>query len=97
LLSDALDFSVSSHAGWGYAGASMHDPCPVAYLLEPNLFTMRDLFVSVETLPGENFGRTTADARGVLGRSTNARVAVDADQRRLMDFILDRLEAKFGR
>jgi purine nucleosidase len=51
LLSDVLTHSVGSHAGWGYPGASMHDPCPVLYLIRPELFTMQALYSASKPTP----------------------------------------------
>jgi purine nucleosidase len=92
-LSDVLQHSVDSHAGWGYPGASMHDPCPVVYLVQPERFEMQEMYVFVETNVGENFGRTTGDPRGRWGRKANMKVAVGADSRGVVEFMLQRLES----
>jgi purine nucleosidase len=60
--------------GLGTAGHPMHDPCVVAYLLWPELFSGRDCFVEVETGTGPLRGRTTVDWNGRLKRAPNARV-----------------------
>jgi purine nucleosidase len=90
-LSEVFGHSVESHLGWGYPGASMHDPCPVVYLLHPELFEMQTTFVIVDTQPGVNFGRTIGDYKGRFGRGTNAKVAMKID-RQVVDFMLERLE-----
>jgi purine nucleosidase len=91
-LSNVLTHSVDSHAGWGYPGASMHDPCPVVYLIRPELFTMQHMYLGVEVQPGENFGRTTGDPLGRYRQAANASVAVQAEQRAVIEFMIDRLE-----
>jgi purine nucleosidase len=91
-LSAVWQHSVDSHANWGYPGASMHDPCPIIHLLAPERFEMQEMYVHVETQPGLNFGRTTGDPRGRTGRPPNARVAVRADHRAVIEFLLERLE-----
>jgi purine nucleosidase len=91
-LSDLLTHSLESHAGWGYPGASMHDPCPIIHLIRPELFTMRQMAVGIETQPGENFARTTGDPQGRWGRPANVNFAIDADRRELIEFLIGRLE-----
>ena len=60
--------------GLGTAGHPMHDPCVIAYLLWPELFSGRDCFVEVETGAGPLRGRTTIDWNGRLKRAPNALV-----------------------
>ena len=91
-LSDLLTHSLESHAGWGYPGASMHDPCSIIHLIRPELFTMRQMALGIETQPGENLARTTGDPRGRWGRPANVNVAIDADRRELIEFLIWRLE-----
>jgi purine nucleosidase len=91
-LSEVWQHSVDSHAGWGYPGASMHDPCPIIHLLHPEFFELRTMYVHVETQPGSNFGRTTGDPKGKTGETPNARVAMRADHRAVIEFLLERLE-----
>jgi purine nucleosidase len=64
----------------GFAGAPLHDPCVIAYLIAPELFASRDLFVAIVT-QGEAMGRTIVDWWGTTGQAANARVvtAIDAD------------------
>ncbi len=48
----------------GRVGAPLHDPCVIAYLLRPELFSGRDCHVEVETLSELTMGRTVIDWRG---------------------------------
>lgn len=63
------------------------------YLLHPEFFDMREMYVHVETQEGINFGRTTGDPKGRLGRKPNAKVAVKVDVRGVIEFMMRRLEA----
>jgi purine nucleosidase len=67
--------------GLGTAGHPMHDPCVIAYLLWPDLFTGRDCHVDIETEAGPLRGRTTIDWNNRLKRLPNAFVVdkVDAE------------------
>lgn len=64
----------------GGAGAPLHDPAAVAWLLRPDLFAARDCAVSV-TLAGPARGRTEIDRWGRSAAAANARVleTLDAD------------------
>lgn len=60
--------------GLGTAGHPMHDPCVIAWLLWPELFSGRDCFVEIETGSGSLRGRSTIDWNGRLKRPVNALV-----------------------
>jgi purine nucleosidase len=60
--------------GLGTASHPMHDPCVIAWLLWPELFSGRDCFVEIETGPGSLRGRSTIDWNGRLKRPANALV-----------------------
>lgn len=53
---------------FGGSGAALHDPCAVAWLLRPDLFTARDCAVEVDLGPGPGRGRTLIDRWGRTGR-----------------------------
>lgn len=73
--------SVPPPARLGGRGEPLHDPCAVAWLLRPDLFTSRDCAVSVDLGPGPNRGRTVIDRWGRTGAAANATVleTLDAD------------------
>jgi purine nucleosidase len=58
----------------GRAGAPLHDPCVIAWLLRPELFTGRRCHVAIETEGEHTVGRTVVDWHGRLGRAPNALV-----------------------
>lgn len=66
---------------YGMEGAPLHDPCVVAYLLRPELFTGRLINVEVETGSDLTLGMTVADWWGVTKRKKNAMFigGVDSD------------------
>lgn len=66
---------------YGSDGGPLHDPCVIAYLLQPQLFGGRDCNVCVETASELTMGMTVIDWWGVSGRAANAKVMrqVDAD------------------
>jgi purine nucleosidase len=74
-------------------GHPQHDPCVVAWLLWPELFTGRDCHVVVETCSEATIGRSTIDWWGSIGRPANAHVIdrIDAEA------LFDRMIAALGR
>lgn len=76
---------------YGMAGAPLHDPCVVAYLIEPALFTGRRCHVEVETVSETTMGMTVVDWWGVTGREPNALVMRDVDADGFRRLVLDRL------
>jgi purine nucleosidase len=66
-------------AKYGSLGAPLHDPCVVAYLIAPDLFSGRNINVVIETKGEFTTGMTVADWWGVSGRPANARFMGDID------------------
>lgn len=68
-------------AKYGSQGAPLHDPCVIAYLIRPSLFTGRHINVEVETRSDLTLGMTVADWWGVTKRPKNAMFmgGIDAD------------------
>ena len=68
-------------AKYGGDGAPLHDPCVIAYLLQPDLFKGRRINVEIEVQSELTLGMTVADWWGVSKREPNALFmgSVDAD------------------
>ncbi|MEL7256526.1 MAG: nucleoside hydrolase [Pseudomonadota bacterium] len=66
---------------YGSEGAPLHDPCTIAYLIRPDLFSGRHVNVEIETTSELTLGMTVADWWGVTDRAPNAQFmgSVDAD------------------
>ncbi|MEM1342779.1 MAG: nucleoside hydrolase, partial [Pseudomonadota bacterium] len=64
---------------YGSAGAPLHDPCVIAYLLRPGLFSGRHINVEIETNSELTRGMTVADWWGVTDRAANATFMGDVD------------------
>ena len=66
---------------YGSEGAPLHDPCVIAYLIRPDLFSGRHINVEIETGSALTLGMTVADWWGVTERKANALFigAVDAE------------------
>ena len=66
---------------YGSDGAPLHDPCTIAWILRPDLFTGRQINVEIETSSPLTRGMTVADWWGVTDRPANAYFlgGIDAD------------------
>jgi inosine-uridine nucleoside N-ribohydrolase len=68
-------------------GAALHDPCAVAWLLRPDLFTARDCAVEVDLGPGPGRGRTLIDRWGRTGRPSNVVLPETLDAEKFFDLL----------
>lgn len=75
----------------GDRGAPLHDPCAVAWLIRPDLFTARDCSVRMDLGPGPSRGRTLIDRWGSTGDPINAVVLETVDADRLFELLGERL------
>jgi len=58
---------------YGSEGAPLHDPCVIAFLIRPELFTGRLINVEIETASELTLGMTVADWWGITNRPRNAK------------------------
>ncbi len=72
-------------------GNPLHDPCVIAHLLRPGLFSGRRINVAVETSSPLTLGMTVADWSGVTGRPANATYLNQADAAGFFDLLFERL------
>ena len=76
-------------------GTPLHDPCTVAYLLQPDLFKTKLCNVSVETESELTIGHTAVDFWHVTDRPRNVKWACDVDADGFYDLLTERL-ARFS-
>lgn len=80
---------------YGSEGAPLHDPTVIAYLIQPDLFTGRDINVEIETTSELTMGATVADWWRVSGRDPNCTFMGDIDADGFFALLTDRL-ARLG-
>ncbi|MGV2702940.1 UNVERIFIED_CONTAM: pyrimidine-specific ribonucleoside hydrolase RihA [Aeromonas salmonicida] len=92
-----LDFFMIYHRDpkWGFAGAPLHDPCTIAWLLAPALFHGVECRVDIETRGLHTIGMTVVDRYGLTGKPANALVLLGLDRAGFIDLLVERLRA-FG-
>jgi len=76
---------------YGSAGAPLHDPCVIAYLLKPELFTGRFVNVEIEVNSPLTRGMTVADWWRVTDRAPNALFLGDLDADGFFALLVERL------
>lgn len=70
-----------------FAGHEQHDPCALAWLVAPGLFTSRDVLATVDLGPGSERGRTVFG----VGAEPNARLLETVDAEGFFALLTERL------
>ncbi|KAA0264461.1 pyrimidine-specific ribonucleoside hydrolase RihA [Hafnia alvei] len=73
------------------SGAAMHDPCVVAWLLKPDLFTSAHYWVGVETQGKYTTGMTVADVYNLTGNAPNTEVLLNVDREGFVKLLMERV------
>ena len=76
---------------YGTDGGPLHDPCVIAWVLRPELFTSRDVNVVVECESPLTMGMTVMDWWGVTNRKANATVCGGIDSDGFFELLAERL------
>ena len=76
---------------YGAEGGPLHDPCVIAYLLEPDMFQGKHVGVDIEIASEQTLGMTVVDWWGVTGKAANCTVMNGIDDAAFYDLIIDRL------
>jgi purine nucleosidase len=80
---------------YGSEGAPLHDPCTVAWLLQPGLFAIKRCNLSVEKESELTLGHTAVDFWHVTDRPHNVDWAYEVDADGFYKLLIERL-ARFG-
>lgn len=93
IVAELLDFFLEYHKDekWGFVGAPLHDPCTIAWLLKPEMFTTVERWVGVETQGKYTQGMTVVDFYNLTGKQPNATVMLDVDRQAFVDLLAERL------
>lgn len=91
-VAQLLDFFERfDEAKYGTDGGPLHDPCVIAWLLQPDLFAGRHVNVTVETGSELTMGATVVDWWHVTDRPKNATVMRDIDADGFFALLTERL------
>ncbi|MDR3495463.1 MAG: nucleoside hydrolase [Ancalomicrobiaceae bacterium] len=91
-VADMLNFSERFDLGkYGWIGAPLHDPCVIAYLLQPEIFVGRHINVEIELAGTYTTGMTVADWWGVSKRPANVTYLRDVDADAFFSLLVERV------
>ena len=86
-----LDFYRRHGRTGGAEDGPLHDPCTVAWLIAPELFSGRECHVAIETVSPLGLGRSYVDWWDSRGEPANALVMNEADAEGFFDLLVERL------
>ncbi|GHV76920.1 pyrimidine-specific ribonucleoside hydrolase RihA [Spirochaetia bacterium] len=89
LAAELLDFFSKYDRSLGFKGAPLHDPCAVACLIAPALFTTRDFHVAIETRGKYTSGMTLADLRFWTKEKPNVTANMDVNREGFIKLFMD--------
>lgn len=72
---------------FGLEAGPIHDATTIAYLINPDLFEVKDVFVEVDINRGPCYGRTVCDESNVLKQKANALVGVGINNDQFFDLV----------
>jgi inosine-uridine nucleoside N-ribohydrolase len=78
---------------FGFPAPAIHDPCAVAWAIDPAIVATRPMHVAVDLRSELSYGRTVCDVHGITGRSPNVDVGVDLDVDRFWELLVGALAA----
>jgi purine nucleosidase len=76
----------------GFDSPPVHDPCAVAYVIDPSVLHVRKAPLSVELTGTLTLGMTVADLRGPAPEGCTTSVALGLDAAKFWDLVVDALE-----
>ncbi|MCB5909485.1 uridine-preferring nucleoside hydrolase UriH [Streptomyces pinistramenti] len=90
---ELLDFFREAYReNQGFEFPPVHDPCAVAYVIDPDVMTVRKVPVDIELRGGLTLGMTVADFRAPAPADCTTQVAVTLDHERFWNLVVDALE-----
>ena len=98
LCVELLEFFAETYLRvFGFTSPAVHDPCAVAWLIDPSIVPTRPMRVDIETTAEFSYGRTICDVYGVTGRTPNAEVSDDLEVERFWDLMIGAVASYRGR
>jgi len=93
LVAELLDFFAKFHDETSdFDGSPLHDPCAVAWLIDPTLFTTKMCHVDIETKGTFTTGSTVVDYYDVQKKEKNTEVLFDIDRERFINLLAKHLK-----
>ncbi|MFD7667852.1 nucleoside hydrolase [Streptomyces sp. NPDC059788] len=90
---ELLDFFRDAYReNQGFEYPPVHDPCAVAYVIDPDVMTVRKAPVDIELTGGLTMGMTVTDFRWPIPEDCRTQVAVKLDHERFWNLVVDALQ-----
>lgn len=90
LVAELLEYFIKFHkeiCGWDFA--PLHDPCAIAWLINPDMFKSKKLNVQIDIDGEHTTGCTVTDFLNRLDLEPNTDVLLDVDRHQFIDMIID--------
>ncbi|MFD0897012.1 pyrimidine-specific ribonucleoside hydrolase RihA [Loigolactobacillus binensis] len=78
---------------WGFKGTPVHDPCTLAWLIEPSLFSSVKRNLDIETTGALTRGQTIVDYYSLTGKPVNAEILLDIQREQFVALLKQCLHA----
>lgn len=89
-MSGLMDFfRLAYKENQDFQNPPVHDPCTIAYIIDPSVVKTRRCAVDVENQPGLTFGETVADMRGPADPASHTQVTLDLDFEKFWNIVED--------
>ena len=80
LFGDIMNFTLQTQKKYnGLEAGPVHDVTCVAYLIDPSLFTMDDMYTEIDIAHGPSYGRSVCDTLHKMGHQPNSTVGIALD------------------
>lgn len=90
MVAELLDFFLIFHEKeWGFDFLPLHDPCTIAYLIDPSIFVTEPYHVDIETQGELTCGMTVVDFNNILKKPKNAQVVMEIDRDKFVDMLVE--------
>ena len=85
-----LNFCEQYHENpkWGFKGAPLHDPCTIAWLIDPTMFKSDKMNVDVETQGELTRGETVCDYYTLTNKPKNTEVLLGIDREKFIKLVM---------
>ncbi|MGL5438922.1 MAG: nucleoside hydrolase [Filifactoraceae bacterium] len=90
LVAELLEYFIKFHSeicGWNFA--PLHDPCAIAWLINPHMFRSKKLNVQIDISGEHTTGCTVTDFLNRSGLEPNVDVLLDVDRHEFINMILE--------
>jgi purine nucleosidase len=91
-VTELMDFFAHTYKdAQGFDHPPVHDPCAVAYVIDPSIVSTRKVPVNIELQGTLTLGMTVADFRAPAPADCHTSVAVDLDHKKFWNLVTDAL------